>query len=72
MVPNLTGLSEADAQRLINDSALQTSYVNYQTINDVPDKSFFQSVPVGAVLSQLPQPGQAVQKGTKVYIAVRK
>jgi 1A family penicillin-binding protein len=72
VVPNLSGLPEAEAQSLINDSALSTSYVNYQTINDVPDKSYFQSVPVGSVLSQLPPPGQAVPKGTKVYIAVRK
>jgi len=72
VVPSLIGLSEADAQRLITQSGLMTSYVNYQTINDVPDKSFFQSIRPGAVLSQLPQPGASVPRGTKVYIAVRK
>jgi hypothetical protein len=72
VVPSLVGLSEADAQRLITQSGLMTSYVNYQTINDVPDKSYFQSIRPGAVLSQLPQPGTSVPRGTKVYIAVRK
>jgi membrane carboxypeptidase/penicillin-binding protein PbpC len=72
VVPNLVGLTEADAQRVINESGLMTSYVNYQTINDVPDKSYFNSIPPGHVLSQLPLPGTNVQKGTRVFIAVRK
>ena len=72
VVPNLVGRSEADAQRLINQSGLQTSYVNYQTANDVPDRSYFLSVPPGAVLSQLPQAGTSVPRGTKVSLAVRK
>ena len=72
IVPNLLSLSEADAQVSINESGFSTSYINYQTINDVPDKSYFQSVPVGSVLSQLPLPGQAAPKGTRIYIAVRK
>ncbi|HVC33940.1 MAG TPA: transglycosylase domain-containing protein, partial [Chloroflexota bacterium] len=55
VVPNLVGMSEVDAQRVINQSGLATSYANYQTANDVPDRSFFLSVPSGAVLSQLPQ-----------------
>jgi membrane carboxypeptidase/penicillin-binding protein PbpC len=72
VVPNLIGLPEAEAQRLITASGLMTSYANYQTINDVPDKSYFQSIRPGAVLSQLPQPGTSVPRGTKVFIAVRK
>src|SRR5262249_29253037 len=72
IVPNLVGMSEADAQRAINQSGLMTSYVNYQSVNDVPDRSFFLSIPPGAVLSQLPQPGTQVPKGTKVFIAVRR
>lgn len=62
----------AQAQQLINQSGLQTTYVNYQTANDVPDRSYFLSVPAGDVLSQLPQPGTSVPRGTKVYLAVRK
>ena len=71
-VPNLVGLTEADAHRLINQAGLMTTYTNYQTINDVPDKSYFNSIPAGHVLSQLPPPGSSVPKGSKVYIAVRK
>lgn len=70
-VPSLIGLPEADAQRIINESGLMTSYVNYQTIDDVPDKSFFRSIKPGSVLSQLPLPNAEVTRGTKVYIAVR-
>ncbi len=72
VVPSLVGMAEAEAQRLINQSGLMTTYVNYQTINDVPDKSYFQSIPPGHVLSQLPQPGTIVPRGTRVYLAVRK
>jgi len=72
VVPSLIGLTEADAQRVVNESGLMTSYVNYQTIEDVPDRSFFRSIPPGRVLSQLPQAGTQVPRGTRVYIAVRK
>ncbi len=72
IVPNLVGLPEADAQRVINESGLMTTYVNYQTINEVPDRTYFLSIRPGAVLSQLPQPGTQVPRGTRVYIAVRK
>lgn len=72
VVPNLVGLSENDAQRMINQSGLMTSYVNYQTANDVPDRSYFLSIPPDHVLSQLPQAGTTVPRGTRVYLAVRK
>lgn len=72
LVPNLVGLSEADAQRMINESGLMTSYVNYQTATDVPDRTFFQSIQPGHVLSQLPHPGVTAPRGTRVFIAVRK
>jgi 1A family penicillin-binding protein len=71
-VPNLVGLTEADAHRLIDQAGLATTYTNYQTINDVPDKSYFNSIQPGHVLSQLPPPGNSVPRGSKVYIAVRK
>jgi 1A family penicillin-binding protein len=71
-VPNLVGMPEAAAQQLITQSGLMTTYVNYQTANEVPDRSYFLSIPPGSVLSQLPQPGTQVPKGTKVFIAVRK
>ncbi len=72
VVPSFVGMPLAQAQQLINQSGLQTTYVNYQTANDVPDRSYFLSVPAGDVLSQLPQPGTSVPRGTKVYLAVRK
>lgn len=72
IVPSFIGMPEADAQRLINQSGLMTTYVNYQTVNDVPDRSYFLSVRPGAVLSQLPQPGTRVPRGTRVFLAVRK
>lgn len=72
IVPNLVGIPLADAQRIINDSGLMTTYVNYQTSNDVADHRFFQSIAPGAVLSQSPRAGTQVPRGTRVALAVRK
>jgi len=72
VVPNFVGMPEAAAQRLINESGLSTTYINYQTIDEVPDRSYFLSIPPGAVLSQLPPAGSQVPKGTRVFLAVRK
>ncbi len=72
VVPSLIGLPEARAQQLIAQLGLLTSYVNYQTIEDVPNHRYFLSIPPGAVLSQSPRPGARVPTGTKVLIAVRK
>lgn len=69
--PNLVGLTEDEAQRVITAVGLQTTYVNYQGPGDVPAAAL-NAVPVGHVLSQNPQPGTAVPRGTTVYIAVRK
>jgi len=71
-VPSLIGLSEADAQSLINRSGLMTTYVNYQTSKDVADRRYFESIAPGHVLSQSPAPGEKVPRGTRVVIAVRK
>lgn len=72
VVPSLIGLPEAQAQHLITELGLMTSYVNYQTIDDVPNRRYFLSIPPGAVLSQSPRPGTKVPVGTKVLLAVRK
>lgn len=69
--PNLVGLSEAEAQQVITALGLQTSYVNYQGPGDVSD-AILKSVKVGEVLSQTPAPDTPVQRGTTVFIAVRK
>ncbi len=70
-VPNLVGLSEAEAQQVILAVGLSTTFVNYQGPGDVPAKAL-NAVPPGAVLSQTPLPGTARERGTTVYIAVRK
>lgn len=62
-VPNVVGKPEAEAQAMITKSGLATTWVNYQD---------FQYVPPGHVLSQEPKPGSMVEKGTTVYIAVRR
>ena len=71
-MPNLVGLTVAQAQQTIVNAGLKTTYVNYQTADNVPDKSFFNSIPPGHVLSQIPAPGTSVAKGTVVYLAARK
>jgi LCP family protein required for cell wall assembly len=72
IVPTLIGMPEAEAQRIIAQFGLLTTYVNYQTINDVPNRRYFLSIPPGYVLSQSPKPGAKVPAGTKVLLAVRK
>jgi hypothetical protein len=69
--PNLVGLPESEAQQVITAVGLQTTYVNYQGPGDVPP-DVLNTVPVGHVLSQMPQPGTPVPRGTTVYLAVRK
>lgn len=69
--PNLVGLSEAEAQQVITALGLQTSYVNYQGPGDVSD-DVLKSVKVGEVLSQTPAPDTPIQRGTTIFIAVRK
>lgn len=70
-VPNLVGLSEDEAQRVINAVGLQTTYANYQGPGDV-SAAVLNSVPVGSVLSQTPRQGSPVPRGTTIYIAVRR
>ena len=70
-IPNLVGLPEYDAQRLITDAGLRTTYVNYQGPGDISENSL-NTVPVGHVLSQMPSSDTIVTQGTIVYIAVRR
>ena len=62
-VPNVLGKTEAEAQDMIVKAGLAKDYPNYQ------DYTF---VAPGHVLSQDPKPGTMVEKGTTIYIAVRK
>ena len=71
-VPSLVALPEAEARRLVELAGLANTYANYQTVEDVVDWEFFNSIPVGHVLSQMPASGTVVRQGTTVYLAVRK
>jgi eukaryotic-like serine/threonine-protein kinase len=62
-VPNVVGLPEAEAQDKIAKAGFSTTWPNYQD---------FTFVPPGHVLSQDPKPDTMVEKGTTIYIAVRK
>ena len=72
LVPRLVGLPESAAEQMINQSDLMTTYVNYQTIDQVADHGFFLSISPGAVLSQFPPAGTQVARGTRIMLAVRK
>lgn len=62
-VPSLVGRPEAEAQDAIVRAGLTKAWVNYQDHTTVPP---------GRVISQEPKPDTMVEKGTTVYIAVRK
>ena len=62
-VPNLIGRPEAEAQDMIVKAGFTRTWVNYQN---------YPMVPPGAVLSQEPKPDAMAEKGTTVYIAVRR
>ncbi len=62
-VPLLVGMTEAEAQDAIVKAGLTKYAPNYQD---------YTTVPPGHVISQDPKPGTPVDKGTTVYIAVRK
>jgi serine/threonine-protein kinase len=73
-VPNLFGKPEAEAQRLIREAGLSTTFVNAQGPEDVgePNRWVFGVVAVGGVISQSPEPGALVERGAVVKLAVRK
>jgi beta-lactam-binding protein with PASTA domain len=74
VVPSLFGRPEAEAQRLLRESGLQTTAANAQAAGDVPAPSrwVFDVVPVGGVISQTPEAGTLAERGTTVKIATRK
>ncbi|MCC6627541.1 MAG: transglycosylase domain-containing protein [Chloroflexi bacterium] len=69
-VPNVFGLSEAEAQRRIRAAGLAVRTV-YQRQKDMPPGVSVTIVPVGSVLSATPTYGTAVERGTVIVIAVR-
>jgi hypothetical protein len=73
MVPDLRGVSHAEAVRRIETAGLTATLPNFQRLDEiVPEaRDFFQSVPPGRVVSQIPAPGLPVWKGTPVLLAIR-
>lgn len=69
-VPNVFGLSEAEAQRRIRAAGLAVRTV-YQRQKDMPPGVSVTIVPVGSVLSATPTYGTTVERGTVIVIAVR-
>ncbi len=73
-VPNLIGLSEAEARGRLSAAGMEAGYTNYQTVDDVAanSKQYFLSFAVGSVVSQQPAPGTTLKRGERVTLAVRK
>jgi len=74
VVPDLFAKPEAEAQQMIRDAGLSTTWVNYQGPEDIPTSEHWrlQIVKPGHVLSQMPPAGTLVDMGTTVYLAIRK
>ncbi len=70
-VPSVVGMPEEIARDMIDAAGLNNTYPNYQGEGDVPPQ-VLRSVAPGSVLSQTPQPGTKVVRGTTVYLAIRK
>ncbi len=71
-VPNVIGMTEAEARQAIQNVGLTNTYTNFQGAGDVTDKNTFNRTGAGRVLSQSPQSGTAIMRGATVYIAVRR
>ncbi|HUE75921.1 MAG TPA: transglycosylase domain-containing protein, partial [Chloroflexota bacterium] len=72
-MPNLVGVPEDEARRRIESLGLSNAPTNHQQEGDVPPEAveFFHSIQPGHVLSHAPGPGQIVDRGTTIHIAVR-
>jgi len=71
-VPNVIGMPEQQAQAVLTQARLANSpWVNYQGQEQVP-QSVLSSVCGGCVLSTTPAPGQVVERGAIISMAVRR
>jgi eukaryotic-like serine/threonine-protein kinase len=61
MVPKFVGMKQADAERNAGDRGL---------LLKADDRFFSSAVPEGAVISQSPQPGVRVRRGSDVRVAI--
>ncbi|TAK22047.1 MAG: PBP1A family penicillin-binding protein [Chloroflexota bacterium] len=71
-VPNVVSVAEAQARQAVEAAGLRNTYTNYQGAADVADRAFFGRTATGHVLSQTPAPGARVQRGTVIYLAVKR
>jgi hypothetical protein len=73
-VPDIVGLSEADARQLIAQAGLRITYIDYQTVDDVAasSRSSFLAVPAGSVVSVTPPVGTQLPTGSIISVAVRR
>ncbi|MSQ15401.1 MAG: PASTA domain-containing protein [Dehalococcoidia bacterium] len=71
-VPNVIGMPEKQAQQVLAQAKLINSpWANYQGLEQIP-ASVLSSVCIGCVLSITPGPGQLVEKGATISMAVRR
>lgn len=71
-VPNVVGQAEDKAQKAIQQAGLRNyPFVNFQGHDQLPD-NVLRRVCVGCVLSTTPAPGEMVELGTEIRMAVRK
>jgi eukaryotic-like serine/threonine-protein kinase len=74
VVPDVFGKAEAEAQALLRAAGLSTTFANPQAPEDVAQSNrwVFGVVPIGGVISQTPNAGALVERGTLATIAIRK
>jgi beta-lactam-binding protein with PASTA domain len=70
-VPDLFGLSQADAEAALADLGLQLGRVTVITPDALPPGVDITVVDIGQVFIQAPAPGTKVPRGSPVSIAVR-
>jgi beta-lactam-binding protein with PASTA domain len=68
-LPNVVGLSMADAKALIDAAGLFVSYNDLQSREKLG--GLFDQVAGGTVVSSLPAPGASVPRGSGVMLGVR-
>lgn len=71
-VPDVFGLPEEQALRMIREAGLVVGGVNYQTQKDMPPGVDIKIVPPRHVLSVTPTYGTVLPKGSVIFVAVRK
>ncbi|MEM8535415.1 MAG: Stk1 family PASTA domain-containing Ser/Thr kinase [Chloroflexota bacterium] len=68
-MPDVTGLSEDEARRLITEAGLFVSFVDPQGRDRLGDQ--FDQVPPGTVVSSIPRGGELVERNSGVTLGIR-